>query len=139
MALALRKPVTKRLALPWLSCPARYVATMLLKKARPTAWPGGHRDSMPREGLPGAAWCLVPSHRWKPWGREGLGTLDRLAEGRLDAPVLVHSHLTLLPHPHCRASYLLHLHPQAGADVAGQGSQGLQPLQVPGTGRPGVW
>lgn len=30
--------------------------------------------------------------------------------------------------PHCRVSYLRHLHPQAGADVGGQGSQGPQPL-----------
>lgn len=49
------------------------------------------------------------------------------------------SRVSLVPPSYPRAlSYLLHLRPQAGADVGGQQSQSLQPLGGPGDRGPGV-
>jgi hypothetical protein len=44
--------------------------------------------------------------------------------------------VVLMASPIWALSYLLYLLPQVGADVGGQGSQGLQPLEVPGARRP---
>ena len=120
-ALASRKPVTKRLASHWLSCPARYVATMPLKKSRPTAWRGRHGDSIPWGGAARGHLVPPPVPQTETRGRWYVlpPGLDRLVEGRWIPLPLSTASSTI---PHWKLSYLLHLHPQAGADVGGQGS-----------------
>lgn len=69
---------------------------------------------------------MVNPQAWTGWWRVSWMTLPVLRAG-LNAP------------PYLRApSYLLHLHPQGWADVGGQESQSLQPLEVPRARGPGV-
>lgn len=100
LALASRKLVTKRLASRWLSVPARYVATMLLKKARPTAWQGDRR--LHTLGPPGpssnptdrnAVTGVTGESTWETeWPHGQPSGLRRLMEGRLDAPPYIQGH-----------------------------------------------
>lgn len=118
LALASRKLVTKRLASRWLSVPVRYVATMLPKKARPTAWQGDWRlhtlgppgpSSNPTDRNPVMAVSGdAPRELKRPYSQPS--GLDRLMEGRQDAAPRVQGQLDSPPHPRA-PSYLLNLHP----------------------------